>query len=749
MKVYPALLTAFIATVLLSSCSDNALKKAFKEPANEFRPQPFLHLNGHLDREHIYRQFTEARDSAGFGGIAILPVSSQPHWYDGHPCPGMTPEYMSEEYFARYEDMLEISRRNGTDIILYDDIDFPSGSAGGRLVKKYPQYTRKYLEKQETDITGGRHCRYEFAIDSTMTVMAVSALETDSRETVDLGPYLSGNVLDWDAPAGKWKIMLFTCRYGVGGVHGHLVDYMQPEAVDTLMKMTYGEYDSRFSGYFGNVIRKTFFDDVGFVHMEQTWTPAITDIFREKYGLNPALYYPALFYDIGPETGKARIAFYDIRAELMAEGYVKTVSEWAETRHMKSMGHPPENYSPNTVVASGDILKFYRHVDIPLLDAILYFRRGLNGFKQVSSAADLYDRPVVGAELCGAYPADMDSLMMYRITMEALARGVNFTVPHGMWYDTDPSTVRIPPLIAPENPLLNDALKNYSLSTGRSCMLLQGGRRVADIAVLWPIQSVQAESWMFRDQTSGLPIANWVPENVVNYTLSDILTNRLHRDFTYIHPENLADGKVAVNGKTLLLNNKENIQEYRILIIPGGDHISADALKGIYRFYDNGGKVIVLASLPTRSSEFGRDMEVTEMMHNIFGAELPSRDTVVTGRNGGMFIFSSSCNADDVSEALDLTGYKADAIFPDAAPDNAGYINYLHKVRDERNFYYITNTTDTEYDGTVSLRGEFRKVEIWDPHTGNTGPADFRIQDGRTYVSVSVPSVRSCFIVTK
>ena len=66
MKPYPLLLTAGIAAVLLSSCSDAALKKAFREPANEFRPQPFLHLNGHLDKDHIYRQFTAARDSAGF-----------------------------------------------------------------------------------------------------------------------------------------------------------------------------------------------------------------------------------------------------------------------------------------------------------------------------------------------------------------------------------------------------------------------------------------------------------------------------------------------------------------------------------------------------------------------------------------------------------------------------------------------------------------------------------------------------------
>ena len=194
MKLHSSVWAAGIAAALLSSCSGTALKKAFREPANEFRPQPFLHLNGHLDRGHIRRQFTEARDSAGFGGIAILPVSSQPHWYDGHPCPGMTPEYMSEEYFAGYKDMLEVSQHNGTDIILYDDIDFPSGSAGGKLAEEYPQYTRKYLEKQETDITGGRRFRHEFTVDSTMTVMAVSALELDTRETVDLGPYFSGNV---------------------------------------------------------------------------------------------------------------------------------------------------------------------------------------------------------------------------------------------------------------------------------------------------------------------------------------------------------------------------------------------------------------------------------------------------------------------------------------------------------------------------------------------------------------------------
>lgn len=40
----------------------------------------------------------------------------------------------------------------------------------------------------------------------------------------------------------------------------------------------------------------------------------------------------------------------------------------------------------------GDILKFYRHTQIPLTDYIFYYGHGRDGFKQVGSAADLYDR---------------------------------------------------------------------------------------------------------------------------------------------------------------------------------------------------------------------------------------------------------------------------------------------------------------------------------------------------------------------
>lgn len=170
---------------------------------------------------------------------------------------------------------------------------------------------------QEFEVCGPARFEYPLAVSDTLRCMAVSAMETASRRIVDLGAAVRRDTLAWDVPDGVWKIMFFNCRYAVHP----LVDYMEPEAVECCISMTYDQYAKRFGRYFGGVVDKVFFDDVGYVSMERTWTPAITGLFESRYGRPAALYYPALFYDIGPETAAARVAFYDLRAELMAEGY--------------------------------------------------------------------------------------------------------------------------------------------------------------------------------------------------------------------------------------------------------------------------------------------------------------------------------------------------------------------------------------------------------------------------------------------
>ena len=95
-----------------------------------------------------------------------------------------TPEYLSESYFDRYRDILECSEQLGTEVILYDDVDFPSGVLGGRLKQEFPQYTQKRLSKKEWDILGGRVVKEKLPVKDLF--MGAVAMNMETFERIDL-----------------------------------------------------------------------------------------------------------------------------------------------------------------------------------------------------------------------------------------------------------------------------------------------------------------------------------------------------------------------------------------------------------------------------------------------------------------------------------------------------------------------------------------------------------------------------------
>ena len=774
MKRYVQHLIGFTLLLLISGGGKPSFKSdeaAFRNPDVRFRPVPFWHLNGHLQKDTIVKQISDVKNLCGFGGVTVLPVSAGPQHPTGKPCPGMTPEYLSEEYFDRYTDMLEASKKQGLKLIIYDDVDFPSGTAGGRLRKEYPQYVRKVISKEEHLIVGPAEFARALASSDDLKCMAVSAMNVQTKEIVDLSDAVSNGVLSWNVPEGEWRIMFFNCRYNTNP----LVDYMEPEAVAKVLTMTYDEYGKRFDKYFGGVVDKVFFDDVGYVAMEKTWTPAITRLFEEKYGKSAACYYPALYYDIGPETEAARVAFYDLRAELLAEGYPRQIAEWCEAHGLESMGHPPGNYAINSTDMHGDILKFYRHTQVPLADYIFYYGHGRSGFKQVSSAADMYDRPVVGAEVCGAFPADMDSSMLFRVALDLFVRGVNYLVPHGMWYDPDPEHVRIPPLISAYNPRLAPALKRYSDFTARSCMMLQGGRRVADIAVVYPIASAQAFSRLDEKQELGKR-GDAAPAEMDYHRLGELLTTALRRDFTLVHPESFLNDKLVREGDCMVLNNEENRQTYKLLIVPGGRVLSAETMGRIRDFYEHGGRVLATSMLPVKSAEFGQDEKLREHVEAVFGDVNEQKQGVVrTSAEGGKALFVSELNVESLEKALLELEVSPDVAFgksgsgsvtcgekTEESPivfegpemsipgEREGSFSYIHKQKDGKDIYLFANSTDNHFRTSVFLRGAL-SLQLRDPFTGEVRAVESRKieRNGQIYTcfDLDMEAVSGVFVV--
>ena len=723
--------TMFTGLLLLAvswSSSTMATDMAgFKNPPATLRPMPLWHINGTMTTAEIQSQLRDSRDKSGFGGVAVLPVGNT------------QPKYLSDDYFARYGDILSTARDLKMEVVFYDDTGFPSGSAGGKMQSLYPDDTMKRLDLTEMDVQGP--AEYTQVLPAGVFMGAV-AMNTQTWQRVDITASVADGKVSWKVPAGHWKIMLFTCiKSGKS-----LVDFLSAESVDKFISLTYDEYFKRFPEYFGTTIRRNFFDDVGFYGQVRPWTPGFNEKFKKKFGVSPVLLYPALWYDIGPDTAAARVALFDFRAELLAEGYTARVNDWCRAHGIKNSGHPPGNYDPCPVDMHCDTFKYYRHVEIPLMDAIFFHGHGRPGFKLVSSAATVYDRPLVAAEEYGAFEEkSFDPAMLYRTGMELFARGVNRVLPHGMWYD--PQTVKIPPLISHFSDKLLPALPGYSEWAARCSLLLEGGRAVVDIAMLYPIAALEAY------YTFSLPDkqrwGKYIPPEADYQRLSDMLTCQIRRDFTFLHPETLA-AQCVLKGAILHLNNATNWQDYQVLIIPGGKVIPWESLKRIREFYDQGGKVIATTQLPLKSAEFGHDTDVQKTVQAMFEAA-PGSGRKVNSRGGAAY-FLPKPTPEALQAALDEALPAADVSFENKpkVSSGGGVMSYLHKVKDGRDIYLFANSSDDPVDTTVKLRGRM-VPELWDPHTGSTVKAEYSYLKEHgvdvTRVKLKLDPVKSLFVI--
>lgn len=720
MKTIPSILILFI--VLLSTgCSqfsgNTFSEEEFQNPPRQYGPMPFWHINGELTTKEIRRQVTDA-SNAGFTGITLLPLAEK-----SPTKPGTTPKFLSDDYFHRFQDMLDVAEELDMEVILYDDNDFPSGMAGGKLGELFPQHTMKRLDKIETEITGP--AVFSDSIKA-VKLMSVVAMNTKTLERIEISDFVNDGILTWNVPEGNWKIMLFPMVKDSWHKAYPVVDYLDTTAVRKMIDLTYEKYAKKFSSYFGNTIKMTFFDDVGFWRHPRTWTGKFNEKFVALNGYDPRPYYPALWENIGPETEAVRNAFFKTRAELLAEGFPKLVAAWDEKHGLKSTGHPPGNYDPSPIDMNADIFKFYRYTQIPLVDVIIRYQFGQNGHKLISSAADYYDRPVVSTEIYGAFrekDQHFDSLMLYRPMMEMFARGVNFVIPHGMWYN--PEKVYIAPLVSPYNPEIGPALPAYSKFVGRSCMLLQGGRRVSEIGVMYPFEELAGH---FRfDNPQNIRQGFYISPETDYQKISGILTNDIRRDFTFVHPEFFLKDKYAIEDGLVKLQNKENYQEYKVMILTGCKTISHKTLSKLKDFYENGGTIISTTQLPYKSSEMGEDQKVIDLVNDIFGLNPLQIDSTKTYANknskGGFAVFLPKPNKQNIQNILDKR-MNADVSFapnPVLASD-FGKFNYIHKIKNGQNIYFFANSSDEKINTKVVLKGNLKPV-IWNPHSGETEKA--------------------------
>ncbi|KQC31327.1 glycosyl hydrolase [Flagellimonas eckloniae] len=725
----------------------NKFIQDFQNPPDDYKPMPFWHINGELTTEGIKKQMKDARELGGFSGISVLPLAPKK---DGRP--GTTPKFLSPQYLERFQDVLDTAEELDMQVILYDDNDFPSGMAGGKLGELFPQHTMKRLDKIEKLVKGPTDFN-ERVPDGKL--LSVVAMNQKTLERIELTASVNKGFLSWKVPQGEWNIMYFPIVKDSHHKAFPVVDYLDTTAVREMIRLTYDVYKANFESYFGNAIKMTFFDDIGFWRHPRTWTGRFNEKFEELNGYDPKPWYPALWYNIGPKTESVRHAFFNTRAELLAEGFPKLVGEWTKKNGLKDTGHPPGNYDPTPIDMNGDIFKFFRHTAVPLTDAIKWYQFGQDGHKLISSAADYYDRPIVATEIYGAYKEKVfDSLMLYRSMMDLFSRGVNFAVPHGLWYN--PEQVYIQPLVSPYSEKIAPALPTYSNFVGRSCMLLQGGRRVADVGVFYPFEELAG--WFRFDDPENPRQGFFVSPETDYQEISGLLTNDIRQDFTFIHPEYFLEEKYSIQPGSIRLNNAENKQEYKALIISGCNVISYKTLEKIKDYYSQGGLVVATTQLPFKSSEMGEDEKVINLVREIFDVNSLALDTskvrTNSNDNGGHAVFIPIPDKENISKAI------SQHLIPDVqfSPNpvlstDFGKFSYIHKIKDGIDIFYFSNSSDETIRTEVTLKGTLY-LNNANPHNGEIlelkNITHFKI-DGHEYTKcyLTLKPVSSTFWISK
>jgi hypothetical protein len=743
MKTTAVIILSIGFLVLTLQVTGQALSKdEFKEPSIKYWPRPLWFWNNTtVTSEGIEEQMQAYKDLCGYRGFGILPFGKE-----------FKPEYLIEDYFRVYGKALEKAKELGLTMCLYDEYGFPSGGIGlhggdgiARFEQQFSEQTIKRLDKIEDTITGP--IVYDIKIPTTGKLMSAMALNTKTLERIDLTKQISGENLKWNIPSGEWRIMIFMCVKDPD----YIVDYLDPNAVKNFIKMTHDEYYKRFQEYFGNVISGTFFDEPTMYRAQgRMWTEKFNEKFEIKYGFSPAILYPALWYNIGPETEYARNLLFGFRAELYAKGFTKEVNDWSVEHGVWATGHQDQEEVTNQVSISGDFMKSFKYLEVPGIDKIGGDRPAEKFYKLTSSSANNWDRTLVMSETYGAMGTfgnekDLTWNKIFSIAMDQYAKGINMLISHAVWYDVNHVTYK--PELSHRNPLYADSLKIFNQFLSRLNYVLQKeARHVADIAILYPIQTLQGDHYL--DGSLGYYKGGVDIPHTDYVDVSNWLTNYAGKDFTFIHPEVL-DEKCSVMDGVLKLQNKVNWEEFKILVIPSCKTISVSTLQKVKNFYESGGSIVFTTRLPSIAVETGKNEEVASLIKSIFPNGENSEGKIYSNTNGGKALFVSKPDAKNLRESLTEICTDFDVDYP-VNED----VRYIHKVIEGQDVFYFANTGSKSVAFSVKLRGNM-KLQSWNPHTGNITKIkshnnfDSKTLKKSTVANLDLKPFQSCFWVGK
>ena len=544
---------------------------------------------------------------------------------------------------------------------------------------------------------------------------------TAPEEVVDLTKKMKDGYLDWQAPAGEWKILYsYLLPTGVKNGpslpddgEGFEVDKWNQEALKVHYESFIGKLRDRIPAADRTAWKYVVCDS--YEQGGQNYTDDFITDFRQRYGYDPLPYLPVFSGVVIGSMEQSDRFLWDVRrmaADRLSYDHIGAMRQLAARDGFKLW---LENYGHWGY--PGEFLQYGGQADYVSGE---FWGEGTLGDienRAASSCGHIYGKRKVFAEsfTCGGAAFSRYPLVMKQRGDRFFTEGINSTLLH--LYISQPDTVTLPGLNAPFGNEFNvkntwfSRLYQFTDYLKRCNFMLQQGKYVADVAY-------------FIGEDAPVMTGVTDPPLPKGY------------QFDYINAEALERFAFAGDNHRLSLSTGS---EYRLLILPRLSAMRPAVLRKIYELVQEG--VVVLGPEPLRAPGLADYPEADREVRRLAA--------ILWGENPGDRV------AREVGKGRVFKGYDIEEVFeylkvvPDCRIKGASSVLYCHTTLPGKDIYFLTNQSDkASADFTAVLRAATGFPELWHPVDGScTTPSSVTMDGGMTQVSLSLAPLESVFVV--
>jgi hypothetical protein len=652
----------------------------FREPPHYYGAiQPFMGWNG-PDANERKARIVEDLDRLAASGVFMVNMS-----------PGRgAPEYLSPEHMAQVKFVVQEAKKRGMKLWIQDECDYPSGFAGGKMIKEYPKLAMQGIMADiHVRVAPGQRFSMPVPPD-TLGIMALETAQDQTLHNIIPIPIPADGQLKYIVPAEgttpneprySWELVFVRHIYissptrasnredGTRAKDGlySLIDYLDADATRAFLTVTHETYRQAVGDEFGNTVLGFFGDEPDYSIGGSPWTPKLLAEFQSRKGYDLKPYIPQFFAGkLSDEAQRAKADYWDVWSGIFQNTFFGEQAAWCAKYNVEYLVHLNHEETMMALVRSeGDYFRDNRYVEVPGIDNLSQlvpsaihtpdgtWRVNNNFPKIASSAAHLFGKPKVWTESAGGPGIDGKFQLDFQ-----LVRGVTelqIRVPGGRGGEGS----------APQGPML-------AWYANRGGYLMATGRPAAQVGLYHPTNSL----WMGDDQAdaSTTKLGWQLYEHQV--------------EWDYFDEQSLSSVAAIADGGFKDLSG----QVFRAIVVPSSTVITRTGLERFKAFVKAGGKLIFVGQTPKMvvDKTFMSAKEVPDLSF----ATLIEPAGDITPR---------------VIAALPKPDVKLDSEFP--------RLTYAHRSWSDAEMYLFFNESNKEESRMASVAGH-GTAQVWDLGSG-------------------------------